>query len=85
MTDNILPYDATNFLTLTTDRLLLLLRVETATIRKLYERKQVTLKWVGGKHQLSNCLSKKGTSPLCLPSVLKTALIILFMTEYGQA
>ena len=62
-------YDVINFLTLTTDRLL---RVEIATIRQLCERKQVTLKWVEGKHQLSDYLTKKGASPLCLQHVLKT-------------
>ena len=58
-----------NSLTLTTDRLL---RVEIATIRQLCERKQVTLKWVEGKHLLSDCLTKRGAPPLRLQHVLKT-------------
>ena len=61
-------YDVTSSLTLTTDRLL---RVEIATIRQLCERKQVTLKRVEGKHQMSNCITKKGASPLHLQHVLK--------------
>ena len=69
LTDNKSLYDITNSLTLTTDRLLW---VEITTIRQLCERKQVTLKWVEGKHQLSNCLTKKGASPLCLQHVLNT-------------
>ena len=63
LTDNKWLYDVTNSVTSTTDRLL---RVEIATIRQLCERKQVTLKWVVGKHQPSDCLTKKGASPLRL-------------------
>ena len=63
LTDNKPLYDVTNSLTSTTDRLL---RVEIATIRQLCERKQVTLKWVVGKHQPSDCLTKKGASQLRL-------------------
>ena len=68
LTDNKSLYDVTNSLTSTTDRLL---RVEIATIRQLCERKQVTLKWVEGKHQLSDFLTKKGASLLRLQHMLK--------------
>ena len=69
LTDNKSLYYVTNSLTSTTDRLL---RVEIALIRQLCERKQVTLKWVEGKHQLSDCLTKKSASLLRLQHVLKT-------------
>ena len=69
ITDNKSLYDVTNSLTSTTDRLL---RVEIATIRQICERKQATRKWVEGKHQPSDCLTKKGASLLRLQPVLKT-------------
>ena len=56
ITGNKSLYDVTNSLTSTNDRLL---RVEIAEIRQLRERKQVTLQWVEGKHQLSDCLTKR--------------------------
>ena len=70
ITDNKLLYDVTKSLTSTSDRLL---GVEIATIRELCERKQAILRWVEGKHQLSDCLTKRGASPLRLQPVLKTA------------
>ena len=67
--DNKSLYYITNSLTSATDRLL---RVEITLIKQLCERKQVTLKWVEGKHQLSDCLTKKGASLLRLQHMLKT-------------
>ena len=69
ITDNKSLYDVTNSLTSTTDRLL---RVEIATTRSLCARKQVKLKRIEEKHQLSDCLTKKGASQLHPQHVLKT-------------
>ena len=80
LSDNKSLYDVTDSLTLTTDRLP---RVKIATIRQLCEQKQVGLKWVEEKYQLSDCLTKKGASPT--GRVEDKTLSTLIMTEYGQA
>ena len=69
ITDNKLLHEVANSLTATTDRLL---RVEIAAIREMCERKQTVLKWVEGKDQLSDSLTKKGPSSAHLLNVLKT-------------
>lgn len=67
ITDNKSLYDASNSFISTTERLL---RVKIATIRQHYEKKQLGLKWIEGKHQLTDCLTKKGVPPLRLYTIL---------------
>ena len=55
---------------LTADRRL---RVEIAAIREMVNCNEITINWVNKENQLSDCLTKKGASPLLLQTTLQTA------------
>ncbi|XP_057305251.1 uncharacterized protein LOC130642182 [Hydractinia symbiolongicarpus] len=53
------------------------LRVDIARLRQMVEQDEITVKWVEGKHQLADCLTKHGASPNKLLEVLETSKISL--------
>lgn len=45
------------------------LRVEISAIREMVQRNEVTIKWIDGKQQISDVLTKKGASPFSLMDI----------------
>ena len=55
------------------------LRVEISAIREMCEKEEIELKWIEGRKQISNVLTKKGASSDLLLSVLQEGnLKVLF-------
>ena len=51
------------------------LRVDIARLRQLVEDGGISVRWVNGKRQLVDCLTKRGTSANKLLEVLETSRI----------
>ena len=52
------------------------LRVDLSRLREMIGRKEMTLSWVDGKHQLADCLTKRGASSDLLFETLKCSKIL---------
>ena len=48
------------------------LRVEVSAIREMIQKGEVSMKWIEGKHQVSDVLTKKGASPFILMETLQS-------------
>ena len=48
------------------------LRVEINALRQMINKDEIILRWIDGKHQLANVLTKKRASPFSLMEVLKS-------------
>ncbi len=74
VTDNKSLYDTTHSKKPTIDKRL---RVDIAGIKEMLEKKEIDIKAVPGKEQLSDVLTKKGASPHMLLSVLRTGKLYM--------
>ena len=51
------------------------LRVEIARLREMVDDEEIEVKWVEGKYQLADCLTKKGASSNKLLDVLESSTL----------
>ena len=79
ITDNKSLYDTTLSKKPTSDKRL---RVDVTGIKEMLDRKEIDIKSVPGREQLSDVLTKKGASPHTLLSVLRTGK--LYMVSQGK-
>ena len=69
-TDSRSLFEITGTSNLTSDRRL---RVEISAIREMIDNNEITSNWISKQFQLSDCLTKKGTSPILLMTTLQSA------------
>lgn len=71
-TDSLSLFEVVGTSSLTQDRRL---RVEISAIRQMVDKDEINVNWVDKQYQLSDCLTKKGASPVLLQKTLKTAML----------
>lgn len=74
-TDNKSLYDTLNTTNVTKD---LRLRVDIARLRQMVEEEELKIKWIAGKQQLADCLTKRGATPNKLLDVLESCKLSLY-------